>query len=526
MVRIEDRARMNPWWVLGEKFADSDKDLAKLNSGVFRFQRRSIDFKPGGIYIIKGPRRVGKTLLLKMLILNLLKKGADRLSIFYYSLDSIKSAKELSNMLYDFFDNLGLGTRYIMLDEVQNVEGWENVVQALANEGMLKNTVTVVTGSLAHVLRQELMPGRGTEGNTYIMRTLTFGDFCSNLISVFAKINYGSNKSDIKEEIGHLQGFLKPETRWLIAALGDDIDTYADGLMRALGKRISLEESTDEIYASVNALVPYAVVLKKLFSIYMRTGGYPISINSYFQELPGKPAFSIAQQVYEELYLYAKNDASTMAGTGRAGNPSFAEGVLQGALSGIGKSISYTKLSRQASMNTKTFIEYSRRLRESYVFLTLNGLDKKLEPLRLQKSYFCDLMLHYSVGSYRTGEEPNRYAESILNSDSVGIAIEEIVASHLSQAKEDDPMRRYDTYLYFLKGEKELDFIYRRDDGSHLGIEIKYQNSVSEKNDLYRIKGIDHYLIVSKDTLERGEHSITVPAYLLLAALGKSSKDL
>jgi predicted AAA+ superfamily ATPase len=527
MVRPEDVAKMNPWWSLGLGFAADDKDLAKLNSSIFKFRRGMPELKLGNIYVIKGPRRVGKTLFLKSLVLELLEKGVDKLSIFYYSLDSVKSSNELSNMLHDFLGNLGRGTRYILLDEAQSVEGWEKVIQAFANEGLLKNAITIVTGSLAHVLRQELMPGRGTEGNTYLMRPLPFGEFCLELLSLLQNqpSRQGKQGKDLKSSQNDISKISSPQYDALAHMLGDEA-LHAELLNALATTRISLEESIEEIYAKANALVPYANPLKKMFNAYMRTGGYPASINSFFQELTNKPQFSIAQQIFEELYLYAKNDAATLAGAGKSGNPVFAEAVLRSTLEHIGENISYTKLSKSASMNTKTFIEYSERLRESYVFLALSGINKNLEQIRLKKVYFADPLLHYSVGSAYTGWEPNRYTDAILNSGAVGIVAEEIVAAHLAQTKEDEPMRRYDTYLHFLKDKKEMDFVYKRNDGSYLGIEVKYQNSVSAKNDLYSIDGIDENIIISKDTMEKGEDYITLPAYLLLAALEKSKKDL
>ena len=529
MVRLEEIIRMNPWWAEGIKFADSDRDLSILSSKAFKVQRSVPKFTPGNIYIIKGPRRVGKTVFLKSLILDLLARGAEKLSIFYYSLDSVKNPEELRNMLNNFFDKPVAGTRYVMLDEVQGVKGWEGVMQALVNEGMFKNAVVIVTGSLAHVLRQELMPGRGTEGNTYLMHPLTFNDFCTNLLSIFA-LHRNGKANTIKDAILNLAtisaNILKSDYFKIMAILGDEkLLENAEGILRALESRISLEEDIESIYSKLDSIAPYALILKKLFEVYMRTGGYPMSISSYFAvgKLSG---YSINPSIYEELYNYAKSDAATIVGSGRAGNPAFAEIVLKNSLENIGSSISYRKLSNQASMNTKTFIEYLQRLKESYVFITLQGLDNDITPMRLKKVYFSDPFVHYSVGSIVTGEEPNKYTETVINSYNVGAVVEEIIASHISHIKESEPMLRYETYLNFLKSKKEIDFIYKRNNKTYIGIEVKYQNTVSAKNDLYKIGSINEYLIISKDTFEKGKDYAIIPAYLLLAALQKSDKNL
>ena len=177
-------------------------------------------------------------------------------------------------------------------------------------------------------------------------------------------------------------------------------------------------------------------------------------------------------------------------------------------------------------MNAKTFIEYKSRLDESYVFLRLNGADKKLDDTSMQKSYFSDIFIHYASGAALSGSEPNAFTETVLNSQEIGTVVEELVASHMSQIKESEPMRAYNTYLRFLHSTHEIDFVFKRNNGSHIGIEVEYQGSVSQKNDIYRTKNITEYLLLSKDSMEKGRNFAVIPVQVLLALLKKSERDL
>jgi hypothetical protein len=510
MVRLEDIAAMNPWWSKGYRFAEDDRDLLKLNGSVgaaFFFERTVPRLEPDNIYVVKGPRRVGKTVWIKKLVLKLLNEKANPLSIFYYSLENVKDAGELRTMLVNFLSKPGGGTKYILLDEVQGVKGWEIVLKGLADQGALRNAVTIVTGSLAHLFRQELMPGRGTEGNTYIMHPCSFNDFCNVLLN---DINTSMGVNRINPLIGY--NFTNEE---------------AGALLDMVNRRISLEESISGIYSAAESLSPYAIPIRKMFEVYLRTGGYPFSINSYFADFrQSKPRYTIDPRVYEEIYLYAKNDATILAGLAGYGDPAKAAMVLGGALRHIGERMSYSKLSAEAGMNTKTFISYSKRLEESYVFIRINGVDKMMKEVMAQKSYFSDVFIHYSVGAAETGEEPNGYSEKILNSSAVGAVVEEMLAAHLSRVKELDPMRGYGSYLKFFSGAREIDFVFIRDNGDGLAVESKYQSGVSQKNDITRIGGIKEYVLLSKDELARGDDYAIIPVQLFLALLGKSPHDL
>ncbi len=509
MVRLEDIATMNPWWAKGAKFAYYDKDLAVFqdDKSMIQFERQIPKMDRGNVYMVKGPRRVGKTVWIKKLIKKLLEDGTNPMDIFYYSMDNVGSSKELENLLHQFFYKPHSGTIYLFLDEIQSVEGWEFVIKGFYDSGALADAVTVVTGSISHMLNRETLPGRGVEGNTFLMRCLGFRDFCKALLSDI-HTEYGANR--INKLIGY--NFTNEEMEAMLALLD--------------ANSINLEMPIHEIYRRVEELAKYAVPLRKMIEIYLRTGGYPASINSYLRQEGAKPMNKIDYRIYEEIYNYAKNDAAMLAGKG--GSREYSNLVLRSTLEHLGMNISYSKLAKHVGMNVKTFIGYSQRLDDSYAFIRIRGIDEHMESLEVQKVYFGDVFMHYAAGAAISGEEPNAYSENLLNSISIGSIAEEVIASHLVMTKEVEPMRNYHTYLGFFHGKsnKEIDFVYKRYDGSYLGIEVKYQNFVSIKNDLNKVKAIKEYILLTKDELDVQEDAVAVPIYLFLALLEKSDHDL
>lgn len=108
------------------------------------------------IKVITGVRRSGKSCLMEMVKDELLRGGVDPANIIFLDLDSkayrkIKSADRLE----DLIDSLGQadGTKYLFIDEIQNVEDFEEVVNAYRGTGEYS---VFITGSNSYLLSGEL----------------------------------------------------------------------------------------------------------------------------------------------------------------------------------------------------------------------------------------------------------------------------------------------------------------------------------------------------------------------------------
>jgi len=500
MVNLADLNRSNPWWGSGIDFPAIDQDLKVYDSQKIKIARPIPEFKAGNIYMLKGPRRVGKTVFLKLVILQIMSEGVGGDDIFYYSFDNVRNSKELYNMLDNFLLKVHK-TPFLFLDEIQNLDGWEQVIKHLYDSGVLQDAVVVITGSISLLLKKERLPGRGIEGNIYNMRTLSFNQFC------IAMLDYTIGDSKKTTNL-----------------LGSEFATVElAALRKALHeKSVTLDESIGELYRIFSALSVHSIPIRKLFELYMRTGGYPKVINDCI--LSG--GSRISQNVSDEIYNYILSDAATLAGSA-LGDPGKAALVLKSVINSLGSSVSYNKMAGYVGLNQKTFASYSSRLENSFVILSFSGVNSDAEEIRIKKEYFADVFMHYAAGSRLEGEDINSYYNSLVNTQSLGVIVEEIVADGLIRVRETDQVP-YNTYLKFFRNPRgrEIDFVYKRSRGSLLGIEVKYQNDVSLKNDIYTIKKINEYMLLTKDTLEMSRNRIALPVPLLLAFLGRSKHSI
>lgn len=109
------------------------------------------------IKVITGIRRCGKSTLMQMIITELENNGITSDSIIYINLDKkdnkhIKKANQLENKI----DNLITENKnyYLFIDEIQNVENFEEVINSYREEG---NISIFITGSNSYLLSGELI---------------------------------------------------------------------------------------------------------------------------------------------------------------------------------------------------------------------------------------------------------------------------------------------------------------------------------------------------------------------------------
>lgn len=130
------------------------------------------------IKILTGMRRVGKSTILTQLVDSLRERGTPDSNIVHLNMElfanaSLKAPAALHAFVTDRLSGT-VGPRYILIDEVQEVEEWERVVQSLLAEGAGD---LILTGSNAHMLSSELatlLTGRCIEIPVF---ALSFSEF-------------------------------------------------------------------------------------------------------------------------------------------------------------------------------------------------------------------------------------------------------------------------------------------------------------------------------------------------------------
>jgi predicted AAA+ superfamily ATPase len=123
------------------------------------------------IKVITGIRRCGKSSLMEMIADELVEKGVDKNNIIYINLDkrgykNIKNEEQLESLIDEKTKDIK-GDKYLFIDEIQNVTGFEVVINAFREEGDFS---IFITGSNSYLLSGELvtkLTGRYLEFELY-----------------------------------------------------------------------------------------------------------------------------------------------------------------------------------------------------------------------------------------------------------------------------------------------------------------------------------------------------------------------
>ncbi|MBQ9610355.1 MAG: ATP-binding protein [Lachnospiraceae bacterium] len=129
------------------------------------------------IKVITGVRRCGKSSLMEMIADELRNSNVPESNIIFINLDireyrKVKTADQLEHVIETKIQKEGLN--YIFIDEIQNVKGFEEVINGFREDG---NCSIFITGSNSYLLSGELttkLTGRYIEFEIY---TLTFEEY-------------------------------------------------------------------------------------------------------------------------------------------------------------------------------------------------------------------------------------------------------------------------------------------------------------------------------------------------------------
>lgn len=133
----------------------------------------------GMIKVITGVRRCGKSCLMRTIADELVEEGVPQGSIVFLDLDShgyrsVKTPDKLESVIDMACKQTETGPVYLFIDEIQNVAGFEEVINAYRNDGSMS---IFITGSNGYLLSGELatkLTGRYIE---FEIQTLTFQEY-------------------------------------------------------------------------------------------------------------------------------------------------------------------------------------------------------------------------------------------------------------------------------------------------------------------------------------------------------------
>lgn len=142
----------NPWWRVPEAINNDqkikefeDQNLKYYHPLFYKFPKKT------AVITLRGPRRVGKTTLVKLIIRELLlKEKIPTNQVVYYFCDAVADYKELSQILLEYLEFIRpqrQGQIFIFLDEISFVNEWQRSIKRLVDGGLLDKTTLLLTGS-------------------------------------------------------------------------------------------------------------------------------------------------------------------------------------------------------------------------------------------------------------------------------------------------------------------------------------------------------------------------------------------
>ena len=211
----------------------------------------------GEVKIITGPRRCGKSWLLSRIFKDyLLEQGIDESQIIIISFDiddeeehgDLTDGKTLKDYLYSRIKD-DERNYYVILDEIQEVDGFEKIVNGL---NATDNVDVYITGSNSHFLSNDIRTifrGRGDEVRVY---PLSFKEFCTERTEPVSELwkeyyTYGGMPGLLRQrtpeqKVSYLQRL------WQKTYLDDVIDR------NKIRNREALSSLTDALCSSVGSL--------------------------------------------------------------------------------------------------------------------------------------------------------------------------------------------------------------------------------------------------------------------------------
>jgi uncharacterized protein len=168
----------NPWWKAGQGI-DAEEAQWPRRAYFAQFSRlvRETDVRRAVVLI--GPRRVGKTVMLKHLIASLLDDGVVGTQVLFLSIDtplySGRSLESLVQMFTDLHQHPAAKPLWVLFDEVQYLKDWEVHLKSLVDS--YPHIRFVASGSAAAALRMKSRESGAGRFSEFVLPPLTFAEY-------------------------------------------------------------------------------------------------------------------------------------------------------------------------------------------------------------------------------------------------------------------------------------------------------------------------------------------------------------
>jgi len=192
--RRQHLLEFNPWWQDPRGWERHDPDLreARLNA-LGSYDPRPLErLELGGLYLLMGPRRAGKSVAMKRAIRDLLGEGLDPRHVVFCPCENLtgQDLRRIVRLAEDLTPGIESGRRYWFFDEITYVGGWGIALKQLRDQTSLREGCVVATGSSGAKLREargELGGREGEAGGVRLLLPMGFRAFARELYPTLAE---------------------------------------------------------------------------------------------------------------------------------------------------------------------------------------------------------------------------------------------------------------------------------------------------------------------------------------------------
>jgi len=172
----EHLKRLNPWW----ESARIDTQTQELQPRAYLAPVRQLllEHNLRRAIVLLGPRRVGKTILIRHLIADMLARGVAASRIAYVEMNHpLLHGQSLEALIQqvEAMSPAGEGPRYLFFDEIQSYKDWEKHLKPLVDHR--PELRILVSGSAAAALKRQSSESGAGRFTDFLLPPLTFSEY-------------------------------------------------------------------------------------------------------------------------------------------------------------------------------------------------------------------------------------------------------------------------------------------------------------------------------------------------------------
>ena len=467
MADLADLVAQNPWWQ-DPTAIDRDPQIRQLDRLPFRREPdvlRTFQLDQPNVYTLRGPRQVGKSTTVKLLIQRLIHAGFPARRILYLSLELERQPRAIRDAVLRAKRHLPTHEApwLIVLDELSWVRDWQSAILSLRDRGDTSEDCLILTGSSARDIRSggERLPGRRGPG--------------VDLDKVLLPLSFPEFLRATGRDPGIPPGSLE-DLAW-----GTETSAIREAMLH---------------FADLDAS----------FHDYLQVGGFPAAVANFLSD------GVVSETTYQTLWHIVAGDVER---SGR--NRAAALKLLERVVRNLCNSSSWTSLAEEMAVaKAITAEEYASVLADSFLLLVLYFLDLthgSAAPKKEKKLYPSDPLLAYL---------PSRILPGVAAPDETALS-EAVLAMALFRTREAQLQEAFSVprSLFYWKSSsgREIDFLSGQQP-SRVPVESKYAGRVNGNDRLVIRNVFQRGLIASRQTLDLDDPVRVIPTPIILALLG------